>query len=59
MVEDGIVGEEAIRDVVAHFCQVNGVGERLFDSHLNKAMKEWGRLSRRAFIVDFEKYAGI
>jgi hypothetical protein len=56
MVKDGIVGEEALQDVITHFVKVNGVDAGLFDSHLNRAMKEWRRLSRRDFIVDFEKY---
>jgi len=50
MVKDGTVGEEALQDVVAHFAKVNGVGTGLFDSHLNKAMKEWPRLSRRKYV---------
>jgi hypothetical protein len=58
MVKDGIVGEEALQDVIAHFAKVNGVDAGLFDSHLNKAMKEWRRLSRRKYVVDFDKYAG-
>ncbi len=49
--------EEALQDVIAHFAKVNGVDTGLFDSHLNKAMKEWRRLSQRDFIVNFEKYA--
>jgi hypothetical protein len=59
MVQEGILGKQAIEDTIDHFCAVNRTTRAAFARHLKSAMKEWERLSKYDFQADFGEYGRL
>jgi len=59
MCREGSLSEAALHELMEHFCMVNETDEATFMRHVDEAIREWNKLSKLKWRVDFRPYAGL
>jgi hypothetical protein len=49
-------GETDIEALIDHFCSVNGIDRKGFETHFEDAAKNWKRLSKYQWAVDLGSF---
>lgn len=53
LISEGRLTDRAERDVVTHFCEVNGLSEKAWEQCLKSAYTRWHRRSKQSWEIDY------